>query len=126
MKPNTNPPINPEHWGPLPFPFNEMNGGLLELVLTVSKQIFKAFLCIERLASDDGLFSVVIVISDVLVDGALAQLRIQLQPSGGKRIVVHPSSDSGFHYRLSIPATSLGHLRFPVQYRDGGNSDGPT
>ena len=118
MTSDINPPIRPEHWCRLPFPFSEMKDGRLEIVFTDTNQTFRALLCIDRHPSDENLFSPVIAISDLVSGGLVldALIRIRLSPSGVKLIVAHPSSASGFHYHLSMPASALGRLRFLSQF----------
>jgi hypothetical protein len=65
MSPNFDPPISPEHWGGLPFPFGEMQGSEIEVIMGAPEQSTKALLFIDRHPTDDTLFSAVIIISDL-------------------------------------------------------------
>ena len=110
------PPIANEAWTALPFPFLEMQGANVDISTTDTSQEYKGFFGIDRHPTDDGLFSPVVVISDLPTAhwATHVQLRARLAPATIAQVTRKPT-DGKYRYKLSIPLAALGYVRLPDQ-----------
>lgn len=119
MSNEIDPPIKDNDWGSLPFPFLDMQGADVTVRTTDTQQVFRGFLSINRHQTDDTLFSVVVVISD-LPTGHWAvhtQLRVRLSPAATATIQRDGAQEAQRSYTLAIPLESFGYVRLPDQLR---------
>lgn len=113
------PPITDDCWGPLPFPFAQMQGARLEITTTDTRQVFDALLHVNRHPIADDLFSAVVVVSHLPTGttNTLRQIRARLSPLTASLIAAHLASNSDFGYQLYISYDELDYAPLPNQLR---------
>ncbi len=112
------PPLTEQHWTTLPFPFEEMQGAVVDVHITDRPPMYSGFLHIDRHETDDTLFSPVLVISDLRGDhpASLRQLRVRLSPSLAASIR-RARMDGADRYALRSPLSALGCDYLPDQLK---------